>query len=306
MTETGAMEAAAARPERVAVIGATGRTGPHVVRALCDAGFDVIAIGRDAGRLAVGDARARRSVAAIEDRAGLAAAIDGADAAVCLAPHETFGAVLAALPNGCARVVAAGSIRKYSRFDDPIARSARQTDAVFAASGRQGVVLNFSLIYGQPEDRTINRVIAMVRRFPAGLSAPLVLPDGGRHLLQPIFIDDMTACVHAALVRPEACGASIDVAGPRAITYREMVEACAAAIGRTVLVLPVPSRPLIGAVRALERAGLRLPVASDELARASEDKIVDIGAMRARLGVDPVPFEEGLRRKRERGWLAAR
>jgi hypothetical protein len=85
-----------------------------------------------------------------------------------------------------------------------------------------------------------------------------------------------------------------------------MVEACAAALGRSVLVLPVPSRPLIGAVRALERAGLRLPVASDELARASEDKIVDIGAMRARLGVDPVTFEEGLRRKRERGWLAAR
>jgi NADH dehydrogenase len=226
------------------------------------------------------------------------------NAAVCLAPHELLGTVLAALPDSCERVVAAGSIRKYSRFDDPIARSARQADEVFAASGRHGVVLHFSLVFGQPEDRTVNRIIAMIRRFPAALPAPVVLPDGGRNRLQPIFIDDMVACVIAALVRPEACGASIDVAGPRALSYRDMVEACAAAIQRCVLILPVPSGPLIATVRALERAGLRFPVTADELARTTEDKIVDIGAMRARLGVDPLPFEEGLRLKRERGWLA--
>jgi NADH dehydrogenase len=297
------MKAAAGHPQKVAVIGATGQTGPHVVRALCDGGFDVIAIGRDTDRLARCDARARHSLADIADCGGLTAAIDGADAAVCLAPHELLATVLATLPTGCAQVVAAGSIRKYSRFDDPVARSARQADEVFAASGRRGVVLNFSLIYGQPEDRTINRVIATIRRFPAALPAVIALPDGGRHLMQPLFIDDMADSIAAALVRPEACGAAIDVAGPRAITYREMVEACAAALRRTVLIVPVPSRPLIGAVSALERAGLRLPVAADELARATEDKIVDIGEMRARLGIDPVPFEEGLRRKRDRGWM---
>jgi len=282
------------RPLRVAVIGATGQTGPHVVQGLVEAGHEVTAIARDAARLAACDARARHVAADIADRAALAGAVAGIEAVVCLAPHRLFEDELAALPPGCRRVVAAGSIRKYSRFDDALARSARSLDEIFRRSGRDGVVLNFSMVYGQPEDRMVNRIIATIRRFGV-----VPLPDGGRHLVQPLFIDDMVAAVRAALERDEAPGDSIDVAGPRPIAYRDMVEACAAALGRKVVILSLPSAPFVAWLRAA--ALVPSPVA--EFARMAEDKRVDVAAMRRRLGVDPAEFEEGLRRKLERGWL---
>lgn len=276
---------------RIAVIGATGQTGPHVVHGLIERGHEVIAVGRDAGRLAGCDTRARRMVAEATDIATLSIALADADAVACLAPHQLLHAVLAAMPSSCRRIVAAGSIRKYSRYGDAGARSARRVDAVMRASGRPGVVLNFSMIYGQPEDRTVNRMLALVRR-----SSVIPLPDGGRHMVQPIYIADMVAAVAAALERPEALGPSIDVAGPAPISYRAMVEACAAALSRKISILPLWSAPFVAGETMAGWFGATLPFIG-EFARMAEDKHIDIADMRARLGVEPISFEEGLKRR---------
>jgi NADH dehydrogenase len=275
---------------RVAVIGATGQTGPTVVRRLLDAGHDVLAIGRSEAKLRELDSRARRARADAAERDVLAAALDDAEATVTLAPHTLLAEVLAALPVACRRIVVSGSIRKYSRYRDAGARSARRVDATMRASGRGYVVLNHSLIYGGRADRTINRLCALIRR-----SAVIPLPDGGRHTVQPIHVEDMAAAVAAAVTRPEAAQASIDVAGPRPMTYREVVEACAAALGRRVRILPVPAWPFVAAETVAGWAGATLPLIG-ELARMAEDKRIDIGPMRARLGVQTMEFAEGLRR----------
>jgi nucleoside-diphosphate-sugar epimerase len=283
---------------RVTVIGATGTTGPYVVRGLIEAGHSVTALGRDADRLSKCDERAARAVADIADARALATALAGAEIAVMLAPAAHLAAMLDALPDSCGYAVAAGSIRKYSRFGDEAARAARGAEAALRASGREGIMLDFSMIWGQPEDRTVNRILAMVRRWPA-----VPLPDGGRHTVQPLFIDDMVASIVAALERRPS-GAPIDVAGPQPIAYREMVRACAALVGRKVPVVPVPALPFVACERAAGWFGGSLPVIG-EFARMAEDKRIDVGGMTRRLGIEPIPFEEGLRRKEARGWLVA-
>ena len=275
---------------RVALIGATGQTGPVVARHLIDAGHDVVAGGRSAAKLDLLDARARRAQADLADGNALAAALNGAETVVTLAPHQLLPQLLAALPSTCQRVVVSGSIRKYSRYGDAGARSARRVEATMKATGREYVVLNYSLIYGGTHDRTVNRLKAVIRRH-----ATIPLPDGGRHTVQPIHVSDMADAVSAAVARPEAAGASIDVAGPRAMPYREMVEACAAALGRTVRILPVPALPFVAAETVAGWAGITLPVIG-ELARMAEDKRIDIGPMRALLEIEPMEFVAGLAR----------
>ncbi len=280
------------------VIGATGATGPYVVRGLVEAGHTVTALGRNAARLDACDRRATRTVADIDDARGLAAAMAGAEIAVVLAPAARLPAALDALPDLCGYVVAAGSIRKLSRFGDAAARAARRAEGAMRASGRDGIVLDFSMIWGQPEDRTVNRILDLVRRSPV-----VPLPDGGRHKVQPLFIDDMAASVVAALERRPS-GGSIAVAGPAPMAYRDLVRACATLVGRRVRLLPVPALPFVAAERVAGWFGATLPVVG-ELARMAEDKAIDIGPMKRRLGVEPIPFEEGLRRKEARGWLVA-
>ena len=278
----------------VAILGATSKTGRYVVPALCDRGHAVVAIGRDAARLAALDRRARTVRADITKAEELRAALSGADCVASLAHARHTAEVLAALPANCRRIVLTGSLRKLTALPDPAADAVRAGEALFLAAQRPGVMLHPSMIYGAPEDRNINRILGLLRRFPQWLPIPLPLPDGGRHTVQPVFVDDVVAAMVAAIEMPGADTLSIAVAGPRPITYRDMVETCAAALGRRVLVIPVPLPALSAAARAFAAAGLRPPFDAAELTRATEDKSYDISALIERLGVTPRPFAEGL------------
>src|SRR5262249_7685138 len=109
-----------------------------------------------------------------------------------------------------------------------------------------------------------------------------------------VFVDDMVAAMVAAIEAKDAAGPPIAVAGPHPITYREMVETCAAALGRRVFVVPVPLRPLVSVLRLINALGLRLPVNALELTRATESKAFDISDLEDRLGVRPRSFASGV------------
>src|SRR6476646_505626 len=105
---------------KVALLGATSKTGRYVVPVLCDHGHTVTAIGRDATKLGSLDRRARAARADITDAASLRAA----------------------LPEGCRRVVLTGSVRKFTQLPDPAADAVRAGEARLLASGRAGVMLH--------------------------------------------------------------------------------------------------------------------------------------------------------------------
>ncbi|NIP87727.1 MAG: FkbM family methyltransferase, partial [Gammaproteobacteria bacterium] len=119
-------------------------------------------------------------------------------------------------------------------------------------------------------------------------------------LVQPVFVDDVVAALVAALWRREARGGTIVVAGPQPMTYAHMVRACARALGRRVVIVPVPTALLTAGARLAGAVGAPFPLDEAEIARAGEDKAFDVGDMRERLGVEPRPFEEGLRLALER------
>jgi nucleoside-diphosphate-sugar epimerase len=279
---------------RIALLGATSKTGRYVVPVLCDHGHAVTAIGRDRTNLAALDPRARTIIADIADAAALRAALADAECVASLAHARYAAEILAALPASCRHVVLTGSVRKFTQLPDPAADAVREGEALLLASGRSGVMLHPSMIYGAPEERNINRVLALLARFPSWLPIPVPLPDGGRHTVQPVFVDDMVAAMVAAIERPEAAGAPIIVAGPRPITYREMIERCAAAAGRRVLVLPLPLSWIKSGLALTQRLGIRMPFSAIELTRATENKAFDVNDLRTRLGVKPRPFEDGL------------
>jgi len=257
----------------------------------------VTAVGREAARLDALDPRARRAVADLEAPESVRAALADAERVLSLAHARHAAVVLASLPEGCERVVLTGSVRKDSAFADSAAAAVRAAEAAFAQSGRPGVMLHPAMIYGAPDDRNVNRLLRLIRRWPGWLPLALPLPGGGRHTVQPVFVDDMAAAAVGALVRAEAPGPPVVVAGPAPMAYREMVRACARALDRRAWIVPAP----VWLLRLFARL-LPLPVSGAELARAGEDKAYDVADMTTRLGVTPRSFEAGLALKLERGW----
>ncbi|WP_423462917.1 NAD(P)-dependent oxidoreductase [Promicromonospora sp. MS192] len=116
---------------RIAVVGASGRTGRELVRAATAAGHEVVAVVRDPSRLA--DRPDEVRVADASDVAALTAAFQGVDAvASCLGPvpgesphvlRDGITAVLAAMDAaGVRRLVAISASGWLVDGDDPLSR----------------------------------------------------------------------------------------------------------------------------------------------------------------------------------------
>ncbi|HUN51890.1 MAG TPA: hypothetical protein VMU42_12265, partial [Candidatus Sulfotelmatobacter sp.] len=155
--------------------------------------------------------------------------------------------------------------------------------------GCAGVMLHPTMIYGADGENNVRRIAALVRRFRF-----VPLPRGGRSLIQPIHVEDVAACIEAAVLGAAAPGPAIVIAGPQAVSLADFVRAIAAAMGRRVRVLPAPA-VLLYAAAWIMRLLPGLPrVRADEIRRLLEDKAFAIDDMRHRLGVEPRPLADGL------------
>jgi uncharacterized protein YbjT (DUF2867 family) len=275
----------------IAVVGAAGRSGSALCRALAAEGRAFRPLVRDLGRWQALGLPGEPRLADLREPAALAGALAGVGAVVNCAHARHAPAVLDAAPPD-ARFVFLGSTRRFSRWPDEHGDGVRQGEAAFLASGRSGVMLHPTMIYGAAGEDNVQRLAALLKRLPF---APL--PGGGHALVQPIHQEDLTRCILAALDARWPGPEALVVAGPRPLPYREFVAAVARAAGLPPpRILPLPAG-LLRAAAPLTRIIPGLPrIRGDELRRLLEDKAFDVAPMRERLGVIGMPLEQGLTR----------
>ena len=271
------------------VIGASGRSGAALCRSLAADGVGFVPVVRDGARWGATGLPGEARVAELGDAPALARALAGATHVVSCAHARHVPAILAAAPAGAAFVFL-GSTRKYTAWPDAHGRGVLAGEAAFLASGRPGVMLHPTMIYGAQGEDNVQRLAALLRWLPV-----VPLPDGGRALVQPIHQDDVTRCIRAALGYSWSAPAALVIAGPCAVSYADFVRAVGRAAGlRRQPMLPVPAW-LLMRLALLARAMPFLPrIGRDEVRRLTEDKAFDTGEMRQVLGIDPRSLQEGL------------
>jgi nucleoside-diphosphate-sugar epimerase len=280
-------------PLPVHVIGASGRSGQALVRALLARSVPVVPVVRDPGRWTATGLellpRLAPRLADLADPDALSRALGDAARIVCTAHARHAGAVLAAAPSD-ARFVFLGSTRKFTRWPDAHGNGVLAGERALMESGRQGVMLHPTMIYGAEGEDNVRRLAALLRRLPV---APL--PGGGRALVQPIHQSDLGRAIIAALDRDWDGPHALVVAGPEPMPYREFLDAVARAAGLSPRrVLPVPAWAL-RACALPARLVPRLPrIGGDEIRRLMEDKAFDTAPMRTLLGIEPIRLEQGL------------
>lgn len=218
---------------------------------------------------------------------GLKGALEGADVVISCAHARYTGQLISALPASVRRVVLMGSAWRYSRVPNPRADEVRNGEAQFVASSVDGVMLHSAMIYGGHHENNIQRLLRLVRKSPI-----VPAPGGGRHIVQPIHVDDVVNCLFAAAQRDWQGANVVAIAGPK-LKWNEMVRACAAAIGRRPLLLPVPAEPLIAILAGLHRLGIS-SIHPDVIRRFREDVDIPLDAMVQQLGVTPCDFVSGI------------
>ncbi len=274
----------------VHVIGASGRSGLALVRALGARGIATVPVVRSGARWAASGIGGAPRIAELEDASALREALGDAVRIASTAHARHAGAVLAAAPATVRRLVFLGSTRKFTRWPDAHGNGVLAGEAAMLASDRPAIMLHPTMIYGADGENNVRRLAALTRRLPV-----LPLPGGGASLVQPIHQDDVTRAILAALALPPSPPETLVIAGPAALPYAAFVRAVAHADGqRTPRIVPVPGWPLLALAPLAARVPSLPKIGRDEIRRLRENKAFDVAPMRARLGVEPRPLAEGL------------
>jgi nucleoside-diphosphate-sugar epimerase len=126
------------------------------------------------------------------------------------------------------------------------------------------------------------------------------LIDGGKALIHPIYIDDMTQAFLLCAERPEAVGRSYNIAGERPVSFRELATAIARALGKKS---PGRSIPLWLANLASDTFALLpgfkgedAPLTRSRVQFLTNSRVYDISRARQELGFMPrMELDEGMR-----------
>ena len=274
--------------EPVHVVGASGRSGAALCRSLAADGMPFVPVVRSVERWAALGLPGAPEIADLTDPEALRRALGGARRVASCAHARYAGAVLDAAPDA-GRFVFLGSTRKFTRWPDAHGRGVLAGEAAFLESGRAGVMLHPTMIYGALGEDNVRRLAALVRRLPL-----VPLPGGGRSLVQPIHQSDVTRCLRAALDAAWTGPEAVVIAGPTPISYAGFVRSVATAAGqRRPRIVPLPPRLLRLAAAFTALPGLPR-VRGAEVRRMMEDKAFDTVEMRRRLGVVPISLVRGL------------
>jgi len=268
----------------IVLFGASSDIGQRLHEKLESAGLEVRRVSR---RLPGGFSA---DLATLE---GLDKAVEGVGKVISCAHAQYTEVILKACPPGTP-VVLMGSTWRYSQVPNAAADQVRAAERVFLASGNPGVMLHSTMIYGGHQEKNVQRLLSVLKRFPI-----IPIPGGGRQVVRPIYVDDLVECIFRAVQKVWDAPTAFAVAGP-AMTWRDMAAACAEAEGLRRVFVTIPISPAITLLEILRRMGVKA-LSPDVLRRFSENPEFSTQEMTSLLGVVPRPFEAGIELAM-RGW----
>ncbi len=122
-------------------------------------------------------------------------------------------------------------------------RGKARVERAIQESGLPFTILRPTVVFG-PEDILINNIAWMVRTFPI-----FVMPGSGNYLLQPVYVEDLARL--AVTAGSSSQSEVLDAVGPQILTYRELIERIAKAMGRKIHVASAPVPVAYGLGRVL-------------------------------------------------------
>ena len=287
---------------RIFVAGGTGFVGEHLVDALHGKGHELrLLVHRRSSTAANGIDQVEGDVASLET---FEQGVIGCDAVINLVgiirefPLRgiTFERLHVQATANMLEAARKAGTRRYLQMSalgtrpDAVSRYHQtkfRAEELVRSSGLETTILRPSLIYG-PKDAFINMLAGQLRLAPI---MPVI--GSGTYRLQPIHAEDVARCFALALEMPETIGQTYELCGNNRLSYVELLDAVASAMGK-----PAPFKPRVplGLMRMIIPVMQHIPqfpITMDQLQMLIEENICD-GCWEQAFRFEPRDFRQGI------------
>jgi len=191
---------------------------------------------------------------------------------------------------GVRRFIYLSAVSAVYPIKNAYGRSKAEAEALVAASGLDFTILRLTMLYGEGGGLHFAELVRLIKKIP--LVFPVLGP--GRARLQPVYVDDAVRAVEIALASPAAVGRTLNVSGSSVVTFNELVDAVAAAMGRRRLRLHAPLWLCRAAAAAAERLKPGSFLSRDAIVGLTQDATLDHSELRREFGWRPLDLTSGL------------
>jgi NADH dehydrogenase len=291
----------------ILVTGGTGFVGMNLVRALSEK-HRVRCLARDRGR-------AERRIGALSETvrgdvtdaaAVMSAVTPDVDTVIHLVgilaepPGRTFhdihtqgtiNVVRACQARGVGRYLHMSALGTRANARSRYHRTKWEAEEFVRASGLDYTIFRPSVIFGA-DDKFTNLFAGSIRRLPA-----VAIPGDGQNRFQPVFVGDVVRAFVRSLDPDHACsGLTLELGGPEAYTFDQVMDRIAGALGRRrIRKIHIPMALMRAGATLAERVLSAPPITRDQLLMLEEDNVTAHNALVEVFGIDPVGFTEGMR-----------
>lgn len=296
---------------KIGIIGGTGFVGSYILDALAVYGHSMRVLLRPGSE---GKLPAQPELEAVpgdvSDEAAVRACLAGCDAVVyligILREQPSRGITFDAMQRrGAERAIAVAEELGIKRFllmsangidaaATPYQTTKLAAEEALKASTLEWTIFRPSVIFGPPRGRMEFCTQLKQELIDSPMPAPLFyegwLPtDAGGFELGPVHVEDVAAAFAKSLETPETVGQTLELCGPDAWSWKQILSGIAAAAGKTKLMLPAPVM-FIGPVASVMGRFEWFPVTRDQLTMLlGGNTCVEDGF--APLGITPRPFD---------------
>lgn len=292
---------------KVLVAGGTGLLGREIVKAMLDAGHEVVLASRSRPTDGAVDPRAAWTGIDVTQPDTLAPAMQGADAVVDAVqfpnspienPRKGFtferidlggtkNLVDAAQAAGVPHFILISGVGADEDGDYHWLRYKWQEEQHLKASGVPYTIIRPSWIYG-PRDVSLNRFLNFAKFLPF---IPVI--GNGKTRINPLFVGDLAAHAAATPGNAQTVGKTFEIGGPTVMTMDEVIRTALKVAGKKRFLLHNP-KPIMKLVAGVLQYMPGRPLTPDAIDFITMDGVADTTELQKVYGLPLHSLEEGL------------